>query len=76
MALNYTTKPSYTAKAPSPADALQAGVHTALATSSKHKKVVSGVLHLKKESMGARGRTAFVKTAKAFGQSKPQKVKA
>lgn len=52
----------------SPADSLQFGTHSSLGASSKHKKMVSGVLHLKKESIGAKAHpTAFkVKGAKAF----------
>lgn len=75
MALNYTSAPKQSfANKPSPADALQMGVHTSLAASSKHKKTVSGVLHLKKESIGKTNKTAYVKGAKAFGQQKPKKV--
>jgi len=52
---------------------MPAGVHTALAAASKHKKMVSAVLHLKKESAGHRlNPTAFSKGAKAFGQQKPK----
>jgi hypothetical protein len=59
---------------PSPSDALPAGVHTALSAASKHKKMVSGVLHLKKESAGHRlNPTAFNHGGnKAFGQVKPK----
>ena len=56
-----------------PGDAMPAGVHTALQAASKHKKLVSGVLHLKKESAGHRlNPTAFAKGSKAFGQVKPK----
>lgn len=52
---------------------MPAGVHTALSAASKHKKMVSGVLHLKKESAGHRlNPTAFGKGSKAFGQQKPK----
>ncbi len=58
---------------PSPGDAMPAGVHTALAAASKHKKMVSAVLHLKKESAGHRlNPTAFSKGNKAFTQVKPK----
>lgn len=53
-------------------DALPFGVHTSLQTASKHKKMVSAVLHLKKES-GRRGYpTAYNISSKAFGQQKPK----
>ena len=54
-------------------DAMPFGVHNAYNTSSKHKKLVSGVLHLKKESQGRRAYpTAYnTKATKAFGQKKP-----
>lgn len=52
---------------------MPAGVHTALSAASKHKKMVSGVLHLKKESAGHRlNPTAFHSGTKAFGQQKPK----
>lgn len=56
---------------PSPGDALPAGVHSSLQTASKHKKMVSGVLHLKKEGHRANP-TAYRTGAKAFGQQKPK----
>lgn len=61
--------PKFTVRA---GDALPYGVKSALATASKHKKMVSGVLHLKKES-GHRGHpTAYNTGSKAFGQQKPK----
>ncbi len=52
---------------------MPAGVHTALSAASKHKKMVSGVLHLKKESAGHRlNPTAFAKGNRAFTQVKPK----
>ena len=51
-----------------PTDALMLGVHSSLRTGSKHKKMVSAVLHLKRESIGKRGHpTAFSGGPKAFG---------
>lgn len=74
--LDYTTQPKAQVfvKA-NPADSLQFGVHTSLASSSKHKKMVSAALHLKKESVGRAGRTAYNHGIKAFAQGKAQKVK-
>jgi len=48
-----------------PSDALMMGVHSGLRVASKHKKMVSGVLHLKHESVGKKMRTAFNGSAKA-----------
>lgn len=67
-------KPSPQVKAPgvkhvvsTPGDAMQAGVHSDLRTSSAHKQQVSSVLHLKQESAGHRGNpTAYNVTKKAF----------
>jgi hypothetical protein len=47
-------------KAPSPGDALPLGVHSSLNTSSKHRRMVSSALHLKRESIGSvKHETAF-----------------
>lgn len=52
---------------PSPSDALQMGVHSSLSVSSKHKRMVSGALHLKRESVGAKSHpTAFKSGIHAF----------
>lgn len=48
----------------SPVDAMQFGTHQALRASSKHKKLVSGVLHLKKESVGHRSNPTAYATGK------------
>lgn len=67
--------PAFQAKnlRPSPGDAMPAGVHSSLQTASKHKKMVSAVLHLKKESAGHRmNPTAYNTGSKAFGQQKPK----
>lgn len=60
-----------------PTDAMQRGVHSSLRVASKHKKLVSGVLHLKRESVGRTGSpTAYGGGRAAFGQQKPSiKVK-
>jgi len=51
-----------------PSDALMLGVHSSLRVASKHKKMVSAVLHLKRESIGKKGHpTAFSGGPKAFG---------
>jgi len=55
-----------------PGDAMQSGIHADLRTSSAHKKVVSGVLLLKRESAGHRGNpTAYKGGSKAFSKVKP-----
>lgn len=49
------------------ADALPAGGHSDLSTASQHKRTVSGVLHLKKESVGHKGNpSAYNSGKKAF----------
>lgn len=54
-------------RGPSPSDSLQLGVHSSLNVASRHKKMVSSVLHLKKESVGAKQHpTAFKNGIKAF----------
>ena len=54
-----------------PGDAMQSGIHADLRTSSAHKSVVSGVLHLKKESAGHRGNpTAYPVGKRAFKKAK------
>lgn len=58
-------------RGPSPADALPMGAHSSLQVASIHKKMVSGVLHLKKESAGHRGNPSAYNTgAKAFKKPK------
>lgn len=53
-----------------PSDAMQAGIHSDIRTSSSHKKQVSGVLHLKKEAAGHRSNpTAYNSGKKAFKPS-------
>ena len=54
-----------------PGDAMQAGIHSDLRTSSLHKQQVSSVLHLKKESAGHRGNpTAYNVGKRAFKKVK------
>lgn len=50
------------------------GVHSALNTSSRHKKQVSGVLQLKRESAGHRGNPSAYNTGKKAFKT-PRKVK-
>lgn len=51
-------------------DAMQTGVHAAMRQASRHKKAVSAVLHLKKESAGHRGNPTAYNSGnkKAFGK--------
>ena len=54
-----------------PTDAVQQGVHSDLRKASAHRKKVSGVLHLKKESIGRNMKhTAFTSGKKAFNFGK------
>lgn len=56
------------------ADALPGGAHSDLSTASQHKKMVSGVLQLKKQSAGHKGNPSAYNIGKqklAF----PKKVK-
>lgn len=56
-----------TARPTIPTDAMQFGVHSAFRAASQHKKQVSAVLHLKKESVGKRSNpTAYNTGGKAF----------
>lgn len=55
-----------------PGDAMAAGIHSDLRVSSSHKKAVSAVLHLKRES-GGRGKPTSFGKVHAF---KPAKAKA
>lgn len=47
-----------------PTDEMMMGVHSSLAVASKHKKLVSGVLHLKKETLGHRSNPSAYHTGK------------
>jgi len=49
-----------------PTEALPTGAHAALRSASKHKQMVSAVLHLKKESVGKGNPTAYPKKKMAF----------
>lgn len=55
----------------SPTDAMQQGVHSDLRKASQHRKKVSGILHLKHESIGKGiSKTAFHGGKKAFNFGK------
>lgn len=49
-----------------PTEAMPTGAHAALRLASKHKQMVSAVLHLKKESVGKSNPTAYATGKKAF----------
>lgn len=59
-----------------PSDALAPGAHMALRVASQHKKQVSAVLHLKKESVGHRGNPSVFhgNNIKAFPRSRGLKI--
>lgn len=55
-----------------PGDAMMAGIHTDPRGSSTHKRAVSAVLHLKKES-GGRSKPTSYRGSKAFKASRKVK---